>query len=128
MAKRGERHPTDIAQLKGVRLAVSNEIDEGEFWALSRHADVVEGFRDHVRFSSAHGVSLDPAASGPHAHRTMSFLAMDPPEQTRLRKLVSKGFTPKRVGALEPQTRPRQPRQVDRPDRRQHEQDVQRQP
>ena len=54
--------------------------DEGGFWALSRHADVVEGFRDNVRFSSAHGVSLDPSASGPHAHRTMSFLAMDPPD------------------------------------------------
>lgn len=36
MARRGERHPTDIAQLKGVRLAVSNEIDEGEFWAESK--------------------------------------------------------------------------------------------
>jgi cytochrome P450 len=32
----------------------------------------------------------------------MSFLAMDPPRQTRLRKLVSKGFTPKRVAELEP--------------------------
>jgi putative DNA primase/helicase len=36
MAKRGDRHPTEIAQLKGVRLAVSNEIDEGEFWAESK--------------------------------------------------------------------------------------------
>src|SRR3546814_3348140 len=44
-----------------------NEADD--FWALSRHADVVAGFRDSARFSSAHGVSLDPAASGPHAHR-----------------------------------------------------------
>ena len=36
MAQRGERHPTEIAQLCGVRLAISNEIDEGEFWAESR--------------------------------------------------------------------------------------------
>src|SRR3546814_11623844 len=54
---------------------------------------VVEAFRDNVRFSSAHGVSLDPTASGPHAHRTMSFLAMDPPMHGRMRGLVSRGFT-----------------------------------
>ena len=73
-----------------------------DLWALSRHADVVEGFRDNVRFSSAHGVSLDPAASGPHAHRTMSFLAMDPPMHGRMRGLVSRGFTPRRIAEMEP--------------------------
>jgi hypothetical protein len=79
--------------------------DDGDFWALSRHADVVGGFRDNVRFSSAHGVSLDPSASGPHAHRTMSFLAMDPPMHGRMRGLVSRGFTPRRVAELEPRIR-----------------------
>ncbi|NUS43301.1 MAG: cytochrome P450 [Mycobacteriaceae bacterium] len=67
------------------------------FWALSRHADVAAGFRDHARLSSANGVSLDPAAYGPHAHLSMSFLAMDDPRHQRLRKLVSRGFTPQRV-------------------------------
>jgi cytochrome P450 len=75
------------------------------FYALSRHADVVEAFRDNTRFSSAHGVSLDPAASGPHAHRTMSFLAMDPPMHGRMRGLVSRGFTPRRVAEMEPRIR-----------------------
>lgn len=79
--------------------------EEAGFWALSRHADVVEGFRDNVRLSSSHGVSLDPAASGPHAHRTMSFLAMDPPMHGRMRGLVSRGFTPRRVAELEPRIR-----------------------
>ena len=78
---------------------------ERGFWALSRHGDVIEGFRDTERFSSAEGVSLDPAASGPHAHRTMSFLAMDPPMHGRMRGLVSRGFTPRRVVALEPRIR-----------------------
>jgi cytochrome P450 len=79
--------------------------DELGFWALSRHADVVATFRDAERFSNAHGVSLDPAASGPHAHRTMSFLAMDAPRHTRMRALVSRGFTPRRVAELEPHIR-----------------------
>lgn len=79
--------------------------DELGFWALSRHADVIDGFRDFTRFSNAHGVSLDPAASGPHAHKTMSFLAMDPPMHGRMRGLVSRGFTPGRVAQLEPRIR-----------------------
>ncbi len=72
------------------------------FWALSRHADVMAGFKDNARLSSANGVSLDPAAYGPHAHYVMSFLAMDDPRHMRLRQLVSRGFTPRRIAELEP--------------------------
>ncbi len=71
------------------------------FWALSRHADVVGAFRDTSRFSNAMGVSLEPAATGPRAYKTMSFLAMDPPRHDRMRALVSRGFTPRRVAELE---------------------------
>ncbi|HTZ23936.1 MAG TPA: cytochrome P450 [Streptosporangiaceae bacterium] len=76
-----------------------------DFWALSRHKDVVDAFRDPTRFSSANGVSLDPAAWGPYAHKTMSFLALDPPRHTRMRALVSRGFTARRVRELEHQIR-----------------------
>ncbi|EHR53660.1 cytochrome P450 [Saccharomonospora marina XMU15] len=71
------------------------------FFALSRYDDVVAGFRDNRGLSSANGVSLDPAAYGPHASRTMSFLAMDDPRHQRMRSLVSRGFTPRRVRELE---------------------------
>ncbi len=76
--------------------------EELGFWALSRHQDVVQGFRNSTALSNAFGVSLDPASRGPHASKTMSFLAMDDPEHLRLRTLVSKGFTPRRVRELEP--------------------------
>ena len=79
--------------------------EELGFWALSRHADVSAAFRDTTRFSSAHGVSLDKLATGPHAYRTMSFLAMDAPRHTRMRALVARGFTPRRVVELEPRIR-----------------------
>ena len=74
--------------------------DALDFWALSRHRDVSAAFRDAKRLSSANGVSLDPAAYGPHAHKVMSFLAMDDPRHMRMRQLVSKGFTPRRVNEL----------------------------
>jgi cytochrome P450 len=79
--------------------------DEFDFWALSRHADVLAAFRDPAHLSNRNGVSLDPAAYGPHAHKSMSFLAMDPPRHTRMRSLVSKAFTPRRVAELEPDIR-----------------------
>lgn len=76
--------------------------DKLGFWALSRHADVVAGFRNSTTLSNKFGVSLDPASRGPHASKTMSFLAMDDPAHLRLRALVSKGFTPRRIRELEP--------------------------
>lgn len=76
-----------------------------DFWALSRHGDVMDALKDSALFSSANGVSLDAAAWGPNAHRTMSFLALDPPRHGRMRGLVSRGFTPRRVNELEPRVR-----------------------
>jgi cytochrome P450 len=75
------------------------------FWALSRHADVLGALKDVALYSNAQGVTLDPAASGAAAEIAMSFLAMDPPRHTRMRALVSRGFTPRRVAALEPRIR-----------------------
>ncbi|HEY9266365.1 MAG TPA: cytochrome P450 [Mycobacterium sp.] len=76
--------------------------EELGFWALSRHRDVLQGFRNSTTLSNREGVSLDPVSRGPHASKTMSFLAMDDPDHLRLRTLVSKGFTPRRIRELEP--------------------------
>jgi cytochrome P450 len=79
--------------------------DELDFWALSCHEDVLAAFRNPAQFSNRYGVSLDPAAYGPDAHRAMSFLAMDAPRHTRMRSLVSRAFTPRRVAELEGRVR-----------------------
>ncbi|HEX6469764.1 MAG TPA: cytochrome P450 [Streptosporangiaceae bacterium] len=79
--------------------------EELDFWALSRHADVAAALRDPARFSSSYGVMIEPSSWGPAAARHMSFVAMDPPRHTRLRGLVSRGFTPRRVAGLEPRIR-----------------------
>lgn len=90
-------YPT-YAWLRDEEPLYYNEVSD--FWALSRHADVTAAIRDESVYSNSMGVSLDPTAWGPHARYTMSFLAMDPPDQTRLRSLVSRGFTPRRVADL----------------------------
>jgi cytochrome P450 len=78
--------------------------DEIGFWAFSRHADVLEGFKNTVRYSNKGGVSLEQDQMGDPSSTT-SFLAMDPPRHTKMRGLVSRGFTPRRVAALEPKIR-----------------------
>jgi hypothetical protein len=79
--------------------------DEHDFYAYSRHADVLAAFRDVDRYSNAFGVTLDPAAYGPNAHRVMSLLGMDPPQHTRMRSIAGKSFTPRRVAQMEDRTR-----------------------
>ncbi len=76
---------------------------EHDFWVLSRHADVAAALRDDATYSNRMGVSLDASSWHPEAHRVMSFLALDAPEQTRIRSLVSRAFTPRRVRELIPQ-------------------------
>jgi cytochrome P450 len=91
-------YPT-YARLRAESPVFYNE--ELDFFAFSRHADVLAAFRDVDRYSSAYGVSLDPAAFGPDAHKAMSFLALDPPRHTRMRSIVGKAFTPRRVAEME---------------------------
>ena len=47
--------------------------EELGFWALSRHGDVLHGFRNSTTLSNRDGVSLDPISRGPHASKTMSY-------------------------------------------------------
>ena len=72
--------------------------EELDFWALSRYADVEAAARRPEIFSSAQGV-------GPDRQEGASMITKDPPEHTRLRKLVSKAFTPRMVSQLEPHIR-----------------------
>ncbi len=77
--------------------------EELGFWALSRHqrrACRVSATAPRCPTSTASRSTR--CRAGPHASKTMSFLAMDDPAHLRLRTLVSKGFTPRRIRELEP--------------------------
>ena len=76
--------------------AIDGDVDNG-FWAVTRHADVVEVSRDPTTYSSAVGhiqiYDIDADALDARA----SMIDMDPPIHTRLRRLVSSAFTPRHV-------------------------------
>jgi cytochrome P450 len=71
-----------------------------DFYALSRFADVDAAHRDPKTFSSAHGTVLEFMGSD-LLDTAALMIFMDPPEHTRLRRLVSKAFTPRRIALLE---------------------------
>jgi cytochrome P450 len=70
-----------------------------DFWALSRYADVEAAHRDPATFVSSHGTVLEMMRAERVPSGMMIF--QDPPEHTRLRSLVSRAFTPRRVSGLE---------------------------
>jgi cytochrome P450 len=69
------------------------------FWALSRFADVEQAHKDPETFISGRGTVLELMGAKMDATGLMIF--MDPPEHASLRALVSRAFTPRRVGQLE---------------------------
>jgi cytochrome P450 len=87
------------ARLRDERPVYHNE--RLGFWALSRFDDVVHAHRDWQTFSSNFGVTLEQLQSGA-PDLTGSIIMIDPPEHERLRKLVSRAFTPRAVAAMEP--------------------------
>jgi len=79
--------------------------EELRFWAFSRHADVLAGFKDWEHFSNSGGISLEIGQLNEDTTAVLSVLGMDPPRHDRIRALASKGFTPRRVADLEPSIR-----------------------
>jgi cytochrome P450 len=79
---------------------------EQDYYVLSRHADVWSAARDHETFSSAQGLTVnydDLKLIG--LQDNPPFVMQDPPVHTEFRKLVSRGFTPRQVVAIEPKVR-----------------------
>jgi cytochrome P450 len=70
-------------------------------WVLSKHAEVQAVNRDDVRFSAIDGPTL---AYVPEM-RGLMLVSTDGTQHTRLRRLISAGFTPRMIGKLDQQCR-----------------------
>jgi cytochrome P450 len=83
-----------------VEDAMLQDPNDPGYWALTRRADIVAVSRNNEVFRSGKGVMFE---SFPEEllEASQSFLAMDPPRHTFLRKLVSAAFTPRQVRRIE---------------------------
>ena len=92
-----------------------NEQSDGSgFWAITRHADVMQVSRDSETFSNErHGIMIyDESFETSGRERTM--LEMDAPRHTRLRALISRGMKPRKILELEEFARRRFAEELDR--------------
>ncbi|MBX8690462.1 cytochrome P450 [Mycobacterium sp. 20091114027_K0903767] len=89
-----------------VHHVVPDEHPEQDYYVLSRHADIWAAARDHGTFSSAQGLTVTYGELGMIGLAdNPPFVMQDPPVHTEFRKLVSRGFTPRQVEAVEPKVR-----------------------
>jgi len=85
-------------------------------YAITRYADVIHALHHPELFSSTAlqvalqggGIGIGPNSGALAGHRLLAssmMIATDPPDHARLRRLVNRGFTPRRIAALEPRIR-----------------------
>ncbi len=67
------------------------------FWAITKHADILEIAKHPLRFSSAQGISLRPA--GAVFPPSEMVVMLDPPKHGRVRRIANGRFTPRAVRA-----------------------------
>jgi cytochrome P450 len=70
-----------------------------DFYALFRFDDVWDATLDWETYSSSLGPTLENRGQIPGD--AMSVIGMDPPRHVKIRNLASRGFTPRRIAALE---------------------------
>src|SRR6478672_2621113 len=65
------------------------------FWAITKHADIVEISKQPLKFSSAQGIMLRPA--GVVFPPSEMVVMLDPPRHGPMRRVANSGFTPRAV-------------------------------
>jgi cytochrome P450 len=83
---------------------------EFDLWVVTRYDDVLAVLRDHATFSSDGALRSSPAPYPPEVREVLAdgwpempyIIELDPPLHDRIRGLVTRAFTPRRVAELEP--------------------------
>src|SRR6516165_2777871 len=92
----------EIRTISGGRPVFRAELPDGRIaWLVSGYENVRQMIIDQ-RFSRALAVAPGRARQGFEMFAAGSINGMDPPEHTRLRKLVASAFTARRIEALRP--------------------------
>jgi cholest-4-en-3-one 26-monooxygenase len=78
--------------------------DDDGYWAVTRHADVMTVSRDSETYSTWQNTAIVRFREGmPRENIEMQrfvMLNIDPPQHTKVRAIVSRGFTPRAINAL----------------------------
>lgn len=83
-----------------VEDALMEDPNDRGYWAVTRHADIVTVSRTSDVFLSGKGVLFENIPEE-FLEASQSFLAMDPPRHTLIRKVVHAAFTPRQVSRIE---------------------------
>ena len=83
-----------------VEDALMHDPNDLGYWAVTRHADIVAVSRDSETFLSGKGVLFENVPEE-LLEASQSFLAMDPPRHTMIRKVVHAAFTPRQVRRID---------------------------
>jgi cytochrome P450 len=84
-----------------------------DLWVVTRHDDVLAVLKDHRTFSSSGALKSAAAPTPPEVREVLAdgapempyIIEIDPPLHDRIRGLVTKAFTPRRIAKLEPEVR-----------------------
>jgi cytochrome P450 len=101
-----EEHPV----WRHPRAALTRCREGMEFWTVLGHPELQSVARDWKTFSSLDGASISPTGDEQRGHTLVS---ADPPGHTRMRKLISAGFTPRMIRRLDEQLEARTTRVFD---------------
>lgn len=82
-------------------MLIEDPNDQG-FWAVVRHADLVEVTKRNEDFLSGEGIVMESIPQE-LLDAAQGFIAMDPPRHTKIRRLLSSAFTPKQISRINDQ-------------------------